>query len=270
MSFKNASLAKANFSRALLLGAHFDDADLYDANFTNADLRGAFLTRSEAISAYTEELQARRGARVLARLAPQLECADLRGADLSGQILFTLTFSKAPHMGGSFNMVLATPGLAKAKVDAQTKLDRLGYVTRYSITDRARQRLKITDQNYKALLDEWSDIRPGWEMSEVMVRINGGRNPGDRYLVFGVLEGDELAAADEWQKAVYRRVLSQPALVGTSLGRTKLDSQFKLREWRKPLGDDNGPESCEAMTAPPPMLSVNFRLRPDGEQVDTE
>jgi uncharacterized protein YjbI with pentapeptide repeats len=120
-SLKNSNLSGAYLREAIfegmnLSGASFANADIGGARFFAANLIGANLTVAD-YTAHLHPLSNGNGARY-----PLLDCADLRGADLSGQILVTLDQRsiRPAYIRAAF--------LPSARVDGDTKLRSFGVI----------------------------------------------------------------------------------------------------------------------------------------------
>jgi len=127
-SFAGSFLERANFAHASLVKTSFRDADLGQTNFFAADLTGADL---HSASTYLTLGWASAPDQPF----PLLECATLKGADLSGRPLATVTRLLQGREAGASTYVVAAPKMRASVLDASTKLDELSIVGITVISD---------------------------------------------------------------------------------------------------------------------------------------
>jgi len=123
--FDQAYLARADFAHVSLQGASFRYADIAGTNFFGADLTKANLKSQERKLA----------GKGLRYLFPMLECAKLRGADLTGLplVFFHKSFSTTSSSGLEFD--INVPRMASVQLDESTKLDAFTITVGFEITD---------------------------------------------------------------------------------------------------------------------------------------
>jgi hypothetical protein len=127
--FDGAYLSRADFAHVSLREASFHNADIGGTNFFGADLTNADL-RAEWI--YRSQYFVKKG---FTFLLPLLECANLRGADLSGQplVLFEKKFDTTSDNEVAYLIFL--PRMISVQLDTSTKLDNFTILTAISISD---------------------------------------------------------------------------------------------------------------------------------------
>jgi hypothetical protein len=134
--FRTASLDGASFDFAYLVGARFDkmslrkasfrEAEIGDANFFAADLTGADLSMDLLLDRNREFTERH-------WTFPNLECAKLSGANLSGRPL--VLFSTRLEMGRAPQFEIQLPRMTSVQVDGSTKLDNFSIVTATTTSD---------------------------------------------------------------------------------------------------------------------------------------
>lgn len=125
--FDGSYLNRANFSHVNLKGASFRNSDLRGAVFFSADLSSADLTNSH-VSDHPGFLGT--GASF-----PLLECADLRGTDLTGIPLLTFERDYSEVWARSLAFRVTAPAMILAKIDSTTKLSTFDVTTYTNISD---------------------------------------------------------------------------------------------------------------------------------------
>jgi len=139
--FYSSYLQDTDFSYADLRNANFNSAELSLANFFHADLRNANLSN--------QSIDRDLG-------FPELECADLRGTDLSNRTLVRLESSiTVRHDRDYRNYRLECPQLRYAHIDKSTKMSPLGITFSY---DREIQKIQGTIQWMKLFSSPCSDF----------------------------------------------------------------------------------------------------------------
>lgn len=258
-SFKGASLARAVFAKATLVGANFEDADLGGTSFIRADLTDAILTRTAAYPEAFVALQARRSAVVLYSPTPEFECATLHGADLGGQPLLRIGFSVLGDKGGAM-IGTEAPAMAMAKIDPRTRLDRLGYVAQFSMSDSLRARLKLSDRKlHAAFVERWQFGLPGASTDAITARSTIFNRATTRTVAFGVVTAEDIPDLPDWQRAVFENFVLQSRLTGTDFGKSEFGGALKLLP---NVGIRRSPpteiKSCDALEKPPRRWSGRF------------
>lgn len=130
-NFSRSFLARANFSGQKLTRASFRDADLAGADMSRSDLRYADLSHSDPGAVHS--------ASGLAEPFPFLECADLRGANISGRPIALLIRefvpnSQPPRLREPVEREGLVPALRNIVIDRATKAD-FTYVVHSRISD---------------------------------------------------------------------------------------------------------------------------------------
>jgi len=126
--FESAYLKGAVFAHLRLRGASFEGADIggadfFDADLTNANLQiGLFPPIDLASKRYFEQL-------------PILECAKLKGADLSGQPLALVVKGFTTTSSMQTNYFALMPRMTSVDLDASTKLGNIGILIAIEVSD---------------------------------------------------------------------------------------------------------------------------------------
>lgn len=116
--FSDAILTRANFSRAVVTSASFDGADLDSANFADAAAQGAKFSLSKGTGKYNQSVFLLQtwdrlpAGEVYSINGPDFSCADLRGADFSGRVLFG-----SAYQGVGFNMTFIGSSFHRSNID---------------------------------------------------------------------------------------------------------------------------------------------------------
>jgi uncharacterized protein YjbI with pentapeptide repeats len=167
--FERAYLMGADFAHVSLRGASFKNADLGGTNFfgadlTNANLRVDQLPRDFASKGFWSQM-------------PLLECAELGGADLSGQplVLFVKDFDTTTV--GQLSYSITLPQMISAQLDTSTKLDNFRILTAISISDDYLNQ-HTTAPEVQALTTDrnrsWEDpLAKGWGSEPNFRRMQG-------------------------------------------------------------------------------------------------
>ena len=219
-NFEGAFLARANFSRVSLKGASFKEADLSSTVFFSADLSGADLTSDNVgVKDY----------KGLGLSFPLFECANLKGANLSGVPL--MEYTRYYGTSGS-DFKISIPSLKKVKIDNNTKLDSFVIVvntifSKWYIKEHAKNNL------IRSLLSS-SELPPpdpifvfGWTPAKHFRKYSYKRMElGSMYIQYSQIERGHGGLLPESDKLL-KGHLSQTALSDTPLIR-EFDSSAVL------------------------------------------
>ena len=123
VKFDNSYLVRANFSRVDLRNASFKQANLSGTVFFAADLSNADLTTEE-----TESIDWNPG-------FPLFECANLKGADLSGIPLLVYKEEFSTYYFGERGGSVSVPRMLASQIDNSTKLRSFGIIIVTSVSD---------------------------------------------------------------------------------------------------------------------------------------
>jgi uncharacterized protein YjbI with pentapeptide repeats len=128
--FDEAYLRGADFTGVSLRGASFKDADLGGTNFFRADLSKADLRLRRSFLRPSGHF-----VRNFFSEVPLLECANLGGANLSGQplIIFNKYFDTSSASNPSYT--IGMPRMVSVQLDSSTKLNSFRILTEIQITD---------------------------------------------------------------------------------------------------------------------------------------
>jgi hypothetical protein len=132
-----ADLSGTSFDRSYLAAADFSHVKLKGASFQNSDLRGVFFFSSDLSGATLTQGRTHPGDYLgLSMSFPYLDCADLRGADLSGTSLLSVQEVFDTKWVGGRAFRVSAPRMLSAQIDNKTKLNRFVVVSYTRITDQ--------------------------------------------------------------------------------------------------------------------------------------
>jgi hypothetical protein len=212
-----------------LRGAKFDDAYLEHANFSHLSLRNASFKRSHlsntiffAADLYqsdlTNNVPSPKG-------IPLFECADLRGADLSGTPL--LMYNEQFQTTGVTTEVFA-PRMLSALIDRATKLESFGVIVVRSFSDSYLREnvdvrfvvlkgdLAYRDEN--SLLEHWwSMSRPEYRRRKTFFSVNEGEYNQTNRIQYVRITRENVSRIRLKVRPWLRGLLNQPPLTLLSL-----------------------------------------------------
>ncbi|HWN09708.1 MAG TPA: pentapeptide repeat-containing protein [Pyrinomonadaceae bacterium] len=125
VKFDNASLSQANFSHLTLKNASFKGATLSETIFFAADLSNANLTKNPGSLLRDSSTQS----------TTFFECANLKGADLSGTPLLVYREDFSTTWSGEHATGVLAPQMLSAQIDSSTKLDRFIIIVLTEVSD---------------------------------------------------------------------------------------------------------------------------------------
>jgi uncharacterized protein YjbI with pentapeptide repeats len=123
--FDKSFLVGANFSQVSLKNSSFRNASLAHTTFFHSNLRGADLSDSSFLNEDSSIAESKPP-------YPYLECADLRGANLSGRVLFMIRHSLITNRNVP---AIHVATLASAIVDSTTKMNTLSITSKAEYSD---------------------------------------------------------------------------------------------------------------------------------------
>jgi uncharacterized protein YjbI with pentapeptide repeats len=130
------NLSEAKFDRAYLSRADFSHVNLRNASFRDSDLGGAWFFSSDLSNA---DLRGNTGReRVFNGTAasfPFLECANLKGADLTGTPLVAIHRDFSPTWAGESALHIVAPLMMHVQINDSTKLDHFTTITYTGVSD---------------------------------------------------------------------------------------------------------------------------------------
>jgi uncharacterized protein YjbI with pentapeptide repeats len=263
-NFYKAFLAQANFSHAKLQGASFKDSDLRGTLFFSTDLSGADLTNSDTDLKDFKETNVS---------FPLLECANLKGANLSGTplIVFASKYGTMSKRLKTFRTL--SPSLKLIKIDENTKLDSflVVFYTRISdeyaaihINDSVVHSLKNNSSKMEPLFGKFTPVR-----FQRIVNSNiadEAKGVSTMYIQYSNVGADEIREFVEKENTppelarFFKGFLSQTALADTPLihafstmiadTESKKDNALKIRNAL--------PVSCEVESAPSELIDSGY------------
>ena len=135
--FKSAgSLPHSNFDNAFLYRAEFDHVDLNHSSFKDADIRQTSFFAADLSGANFS----RRWTNLLATTWPQslpiFECADLRGANLTGVVLMLAEVRLEDETHKKMNVGITVPKILSAKIDKSTVIRSIQIASTKTTTDK--------------------------------------------------------------------------------------------------------------------------------------
>lgn len=129
------SLEGANFEGAFLSQANFSHAHLKNSSFKNADLSGTLFFSADLTNAdLSENTNTSRDYKKAPMDFPLLECANLKGANLTGTPLMVYFRQYHKSILSRFAWVFSSR-LDMVQIDSNTKLDAFVIVTRTQVSD---------------------------------------------------------------------------------------------------------------------------------------
>jgi len=273
-----------HFDRSFLADASFSNSHLEKASFTNAQLDGTLFFHAYLAGSHMDyhgtwsSIDARRSGTHY----PLLECADLRGADLSGVTLlsFSRTFNQLPVP----TETVRVPALVLAQIDASTKMDSFRAFVETNVTDSysskqpggsARKRLELNSfpsgiEN--PLLDPEVDKADVWRTEPTDEERSFNREPTTSFDQSTYLVANNLDSIAPSLHPGLQGFLNQPSLLRLPLIQ-KFENAISATTPKEKSGDSprhwrsSPPYSCSDST-PPPIAALRVLRKVHSKSVD--